>query len=422
MDTGLPWAPAAPRDWVVAPAKFAVRSTSGSGAIKNTLHTEAGEGRYACFSASGQDVWSDGFDFELEGLVLSAVGARCGKVFKADGRWSASANTHVLVPEVGFSRDFLWYLMNDERFWERGGTAQPFVKVRETLSRKLPFPPLQEQIAIASYLDAETARIDGLIEEKERLVGALEELRSSVMGEAVQRGLNPSVELIETGVPWIGRAPSHWKVMRLKHLLDGIEQGWSPQCDGRLAEAHEWGVLKAGACNGGIFRADEHKALQAGMDGDPSIEVKAGDVLMSRASGSMDLVGSVAYVEEVRPKLMLSDKIFRLRLDQALGTSAKWLAIVFNTPFQRRQIASYVGGAEGLARNITSSAIKELWLAVPPPGEQDAIVEHASARLAQIDDLSRFVKAEVALLQELRAATITDAVLGRIDVREHMKN
>jgi type I restriction enzyme S subunit len=332
-----------------------------------------------------------------------------------------------LLPEEGMLSVYLAYLVQglNDRFldeWVKQGATVESIEHESMANTPIPVPPMDRQHAIASYLDAETARIDGLIEEKERLVGALEELRSSVMGEAVQRGLNTGVELIETGVQWLGRAPRHWKVMRLKHLLDGIEQGWSPQCDGRLAEAHEWGVLKAGACNGGTFRAEEHKALQAGMDGDPSIEVQAGDVLMSRASGSLDLVGSVAYIEKVRPKLMLSDKIFRLRLDQSLGTSAQWLAMVFNTPFQRRQIASYVGGAEGLARNITSSAIKELWLAVPPPGEQEAIVEHASARLAQIEDLIRFVNAEVALLQELRSATITDAVLGRIDVREHMKH
>lgn len=285
----------------------------------------------------------------------------------------------------------------------------------------VPCPPHNEQLAIASYLDVETARIDGLTEEKQRLLGALVELRASVMGEAIQNGLNPNVELIETGVPWLGRVPRHWEVMRLKHLLDSIEQGWSPQCDGRQADAHEWGVLKAGACNGGKFRPEEHKALQAGMEGDRSIEVMPGDVLMSRASGSLDLVGSVAHVEDVRSGLMLSDKIFRLRLDASRGTSGKWLAMVFNTPSQRRQIASHVGGAEGLARNITSTSIKELWLAVPPPAEQEAIVGFLSARVAQIDDLVRLVEAEVSTLQELRSTTITDAVLGRIDVRDQMK-
>jgi len=286
----------------------------------------------------------------------------------------------------------------------------------------VPMPPLEDQVAIASYLDAETKRIDGLIEEKQRLSGVLGELRASVMGEAIQRGLQPEAKVVHAGVTWLGVVPQHWRVLRLKHLLDTIEQGWSPQCDSRQAEDHEWGVLKAGACNGGMFHPEEQKALQAGMTGDPSIEVKPGDVLMSRASGSLDLVGSVAYVNYVRPGLMLSDKIFRLKIDESQGTSAQWLAMVFNTPAQRRQIASHVGGAEGLARNITTSAIKELWLAVPPPEEQLEIVEHVAARLTEIDALTKAVDTEIALLQELRSVTITDAVLGRIDVREHMKN
>ena len=302
------------------------------------------------------------------------------------------------------------------------GVSYPAINASDLVRISVPVPPIDEQRAIASYLDAETARIDELIDEKQRLSDVLAELRASVMGEAIQRGLRPDAKVVESGVPWLGDVPAHWRVLRLKHLLDGIEQGWSPQCDSRQAEDHEWGVLKAGACNGGVFHPEEQKALQAGMAADPSIEVKPGDVLMSRASGSLDLVGSVAHVDDVRPGLMLSDKIFRLKIDESQGTSSKWLAMTFNTPAQRRQIASHVGGAEGLARNITSSAIMELWLAVPPPEEQMAIVEHVTGRVAHIDELTKAVGAEIALLQELRSATITDAVLGRIDVREHMKH
>lgn len=331
-----------------------------------------------------------------------------------------------LLPEDGIVSQYLAYLVQglNDRFldeWVKQGATVESIEHETMANTPIPVPPTDQQLAIATYLDTETARIDALIDEKQRLGALLAELSASIIGEVVQRGVRADAELMETAVPWLGDVPSHWRVVRLKHLLDGIQQGWSPQCDSRQADEDEWGVLKAGACNGGTFHPEEQKALQPGMSADPSIEVKPGDVLMSRASGSLDLVGSVAYVRDVRSRLMLSDKIFRLNLDRSLGTSPEWLAMVFNTPSQRRQIASHVGGAEGLARNIASSAVKELWLAVPPVDEQLAIVEYVRSRLERIEGLAQLVKAEIAALQELRSTTITDAVLGRIDVQQHGK-
>jgi type I restriction enzyme S subunit len=300
-------------------------------------------------------------------------------------------------------------------------TGVPGLSREVAYNQHLPLPSIDEQIAIAAYLDAETARIDALIEEKENLGRLLAELRNSVVSDAIERGLDIGAKLVPSGVALIGPLPEHWKPKRLKHLLDGIEQGWSPQCDGRPAELHEWGILKAGACNGGVFRVDEQKALLPEMTPDPSIEIRSGDVLMSRASGSVDLVGSVAYLQQVRPRLMLSDKIFRLKIDESQGTSAEWLAMVFNTQTQRRQIATHVGGSEGLARNIAASSVRELWLPVPPPDEQRRIVEFVNIKAQAIDELAAFSAREIDLLRDLRGSTITDAVLGRIDVRPHLK-
>jgi type I restriction enzyme S subunit len=146
-----------------------------TGLIKGESSTEPGAGLVPGYSASGQDVWLPEATHFGPGLVLSAVGARCGKVFQADGAWSVVANTVVLTPQPGHDARFLWYLTNDENFWEKGGTAQPYVRVPDTLARKVWLPALEEQRAIADYLDTETARIDALIEKKQRLIELLRE-------------------------------------------------------------------------------------------------------------------------------------------------------------------------------------------------------------------------------------------------------
>ena len=156
--------------WSDVALQWAVRRGSpGESLIKGEVARKPSDGLVPGYSASGQDVWLDRAQFRGPGLIVSAVGARCGKVFQTDGEWGVVANTAVLVPQAGYEPRFLWYVLNREDFWEKGGTAQPYVLVGETLRRRVPMPPLEVQRRIADYLDSETARIDRLRHRNEAL-------------------------------------------------------------------------------------------------------------------------------------------------------------------------------------------------------------------------------------------------------------
>jgi type I restriction enzyme S subunit len=93
--------------------------------IKGKLESSPNNNLYPAFSASGQDVWHSEYEREGEAIIVSAVGARCGKCFLASGRWSAIANTHVVWPDAKqVDLKFLWYLLNDEQFWVRSGSVR----------------------------------------------------------------------------------------------------------------------------------------------------------------------------------------------------------------------------------------------------------------------------------------------------------
>ncbi|HMP75479.1 MAG TPA: restriction endonuclease subunit S [Kiritimatiellia bacterium] len=144
-----------PTNWRTVRLREALETRSGnSKLIKGRLCEAPRPELFQGFSASGPDVWCDAYEHEGEAIVVSAVGARCGKAFKATGKWSAIANTHIVRADPDlFIFDFAFLLLNDESFWVRGGSAQPFVKFPPSLDRFYAIPPLAEQHRIVAKVD-----------------------------------------------------------------------------------------------------------------------------------------------------------------------------------------------------------------------------------------------------------------------------
>ena len=283
------------------------------------------------------------------------------------------------------------------------------------LSLSCILPPPEEQAAIAAFLDRETGKIDALVEEQKRLIELLKEKRQAVISHAVTKGLDPTVPMKDSSVEWLGEVPAHWEVVQIRRVVRRLEQGWSPDCIARPADDEEWGILKTGCVNGGVYRDAENKALPAEMEPRDEYEVRIGDVLMSRASGSPDLIGSVARVAATRGKILLSDKIFRLLCEAIVDPD--FVVWTFAARPMRCQIVNAISGAEGMANNLPQSRIKEFWLALPPVSEQSRIGDFLSTSTRHFDELANQASAAITLLQERRAALISAAVTGKIDVR-----
>jgi type I restriction enzyme S subunit len=261
----------------------------------------------------------------------------------------------------------------------------------------IPVPPLEEQRVIAEYLDRETARTDTLIEEQQRLVEMLRERRSAVVDAA----LTPS---------------SSWTCTALKHMLTGVDQGVSPQSEAGLADKPgTWGVLKTGCVNRGVFRSEEHKLLPDDFAIDPAMAVEVGDVVVSRANGSPDLVGSAAMIKHLDYQLILSDKLFRLRPKPSVDSAyLKWS---LNCGRYRVQVRRAISGAEGLANNLPLSKLRAFKMHHPSLQEQRRIAAYLDEHTDQIDTLIVESERFIELVRERRSALITAAVTGQIDVR-----
>ena len=280
----------------------------------------------------------------------------------------------------------------------------------------VPLPPVLEQQAILELLDRETAKIDALVAEQEKLIALLQEKRQAVISHAVTKGLDPNMPMKDSGVDWLGAVPGHWEVKRIKHLVASLEQGWSPQCEGFPVQSDdEWGILKVGCVNGGVFRPEENKTLPPELEPVPALGLAAGDLLISRAN-TRELVGGAAVALKDYPKLMLCDKLYRLRF-QPNVCEPTFLALYLGTPQIRGQIELAATGASSSMLNIGQSTILELDVAVPPVDEQRRILNVVSDQMARADTLTTEARTAITLLQERRTALISAAVTGQIDVR-----
>lgn len=343
-------------------------------------------------------------------IVFNKMSIRSGAMGVAREDGLVTYHYEVMRPREWTDPRFVVYLMKSSWFTgelikrERGIGAGGQGNVRTT---EVPFsvlktinshiPGTAEQRAVADYLDYETAQIDALVAKQEEFIGLALQRRAA----AIERAIN----LDDASSPRV----------RLKYMIKRVDQGISPQADaGRLA-IDGWGVLKTGCVNGGVFRQTEHKSLPSDFPVDLRMEVRIGDLIVSRANGSPKYVGAAAVVKELNFNLILSDKLFRLvpRDD----VDVRYLAWSMNSVSYREQVESLISGAVGLANNLPLSSLRSIRLAWPELSEQRRIVTYLEEVTSRIDTLISKAEEHIALAKERRSALITAAVTGQIDVR-----
>lgn len=356
-------------------------------------------------------------------LLMNSTGTgTLGRVAVFDRSGDYLADTHVTI--IRATKDalpsFLRYVLQTGVYQGyvysvlAPGATNQIELSREGLRRTpFPMPSVSEQRIVADFLDLKTAAIDALIARKERLVELLQEKRQAIITQAVTKGLDPNVPMKDSGVEWLGKVPAHWTVQELRHRIRRIEQGWSPSCENREADEGEWGVLKVGCVNYGRFRDSENKALPQDLTPPPELEVRPGDVLVSRAN-TRELVGSAAFVGSTQSRLLLCDKLFRLHYRG--DTDPRFLVLLLQSGVCRFQFEREATGASGSMQNIGQDSVRRLVFGWAPLDEQQRIVAVVDERTRRLDKLRDAVGVHLDKLREYRQALITAAVTGKLDL------
>jgi type I restriction enzyme S subunit len=327
----------------------------------------------------------------------------------------ASTGFAVVRPRHGLEPGFLKYALQEEHFIQQvisrsTGVSYPAINTSDVAKISLNLPGSSEQLAIVTFLDHETAKIDALIAEQQRLIELLQEKRQAVISHAVTKGLNPDAPMKDSGVEWLGEVPEHWSLARLKHAAKE-----------KVAGPYGASLTKSMYTGAGYRVYGQQQVIPDNFEeGDYYIDrdkyeemkrysVSPGDVLIS----VMGTVGKVAVVPDFVEPGIINPRLVRYHLrDLLIPRFAQKLLL--STPFQEKILLEAKGATmDGLNMHI----LGDLPLPVPPRVEQEAILDQLHRSLASFDAMSSSVEESILLLKERRSALISAAVTGQIDVR-----
>ena len=359
-----------------------------------------------------------------EGDILFArSGATAGKTFLYSNSWGECAYAGYLIrARIDYQKAnprFLRYFTDSAAYW--GWISANFIQATiqnvsadKYANLSLAFPPVDEQQAIADFLDRETARLDRLVGKKRELIEELKEKRTALISRTVTRGLpaeaaakvglNPQPKLKSSGIEWLGDIPEHWEIKRLR-FVSRIQTGSTPPKSDDDNYSDE-GVL--------WVKPDDLSEFK------PIIQTKqrlsdAGIALARPIPSASPLVCCIGTVGK-----------FGYSLDP-VTTNQQINAVVYKNQTVLSRFGLYVIAAaesEHVRRAnvnvvpiLNTTQQRNISMPVPNLREQCAIVDYLDRETAKIDKMMEKVEAAIEKLQEYRTALITAAVTGKIDVR-----
>ena len=328
----------------------------------------------------------------------------------------ASTGFAVVRPKSGQYSGYLKYGLQCEAFVHQviarsNGVSYPAINASDLARIPLWNPPFVEQRAIASFLDRETAKIDALIAEQEKLLALLAEKRQATISHAVTRGLDPNAPMKDSGIPWLGDVPAHWRVTRLKFIA-AVQTGIAKGKDTSGKHTITVPYLRVANVQDGHLALEDVSTIEIEPEQLDRYRLQSGDVLMNEG-GDFDKLGRGALWSGEIDDCIHQNHVFAVRPH---GVTPQWLNQVAGSCYAQFYFMGRAKQSTNLA-SISSTNIMELPVLLPPQDEQVEILQFVEDKAAKVDALYAAGKHAIEVLKERRSALIAAAVTGQIDVR-----
>lgn len=433
-DSGATWIPRVPSHWDIKRLRFAVgfpKKSESKSVPSDTLVSfipmeAVGEFGGIDLAATKplEDV-IDGYTYFADGDVVVAKITPCfenGKGAIASGLKNGigfgTTELYVLRPEAELDNKYLFYVTISGDFRSLGAGemygAGGQKRVPEDFIRELrhPIPPIQEQRAIASFLDRETSKIDALVKKKERLIELLAEKRTALISHAVTKGLTPDAPMKECGNAWFPQIPSHWIVKPLK-FVSSIGNGSTPKRDNRIYwDDGYFPWLNSAVVNQDSVTSSTQFVTQEALD-ECHLPIVQPPAILVGITGQGKTRG-MATMLKIKATINQHVAYIKPRGD---AIDASFLLLFFEFAYRHLRSDSEGGGSTKGA--ITCEQLGSCRVPCPPLEEQYEIVEKVNSDTTRMNRLIDRIEKAIDRLREYRTALISAAVTGKIDVRDH---
>lgn len=310
---------------------------------------------------------------------------------------------------------FFYYLFVIDDYCKATTKTSTFPAVSMELLKNchVVFPLVQEQQAIVDYLDKKCSEIDNVISAQQKRIALLQELKQSVITHAVTKGLNPNVEMKDSGVEWIGKVPKHWEIYKIKNCCKSEQysiktgpfgtqlKGEDLQPQGDVAVYSQQNVINNDFTKIRYFVSFKKAETLKGF------YTKPDDVLVT----SRGTIGKAAILSPSFPIGILHPCLIALRLNQKICQN-DWLVMYVNeTDCFKTDV--YLSSNATTIDVIYTGTLKNIYIPIPPYEEQIEILKSIKEKCASIDSSISKAQYQVELLQEYKQSLITEVVTGK---------
>ena len=398
-DSGVSWIGEIPEGWETLKLKF-LCSYFQAGSNLTSFQIKP-EGTYSVYGGNGIRGYFDEYNWDGGCNLIGRQGALCGNVHLVKDKFWATEHAIIIKANEKSSDDFLFYLMTAMNLNQYASqtAAQPGLAVDRIKQVKACCPPLPEQHAIVSYLDKKTAQIDRFISEATKEIEKLNELKQAQVAHLVTHGTNPDAPMKDSGIAWIGQIPEHWKKARYKDVLSIQDEKVGKRKDLTLLSLTKQGVIIRDLAEmKGKFPKDFESYKVVHPDNIIlclfDVDETPRTVGLSHNEGMITGAYDVFSIKNIDKEYFL---YHYLSLDDRKAMKPLY---------------------KGLRKTIPLPRLMGEHIFIPPASEQKAIVSAINSLNNKIETLVSELTTQIDHLKELKQRIISDAVTGKIDVRE----
>ena len=319
-----------------------------------------------------------------------------------------------LIPDKYVYSPFFKYLLKSQRYIEALQSTSNLVRDGQALRYEnfrmvdLPVVPIEEQTAIANFLDRKTAQIDEAVAIKEKQIVLLKERKKIIIQKAITQGLDPNAPMKDSGVDWIGQIPEHWEMLPLKRLAK-----LSPKVE----------VENRNSADSACFLPMEKVSANGEIECDVMMPIKKvsqgftvfnrGDVIVAKITPCFEN-GKSAYLKTISTNFGFGSTEFHV-LRSFGRINGEFLYFVVRSNLFLKAGEALMTGSAGQKR-VPSSFVANFPIALPPEYEQKEIVAYIEGLFEKIEEATTLQRQHIEKLKEYKTTLINSAVTGKIKV------